>query len=184
MKIYKLVVSGTALASFMMIQEIAATPVMAATTSIAMKDTHIYFNGKNIYNPEHVVAKDPWSGVETAWVPMSFVQQALKQVGFETTWNGTSFTFSKYPPGWKAYAALGNPEAPPAIKNQIQINLVAGAPPSADIPKFVAKSPTSGMETTYMPIYYLDNILNHYWRMGAVWDGIHDNWTLHSQQVK
>ena len=108
---------------------------------------------------------------------MSYVQKTLKQVGFETTWNGTAFSLVKYPPG-HTLAALGNPEAPTATRNQIQIHLVAGAPPSADVPKFVARNSASGIETVYMPIYYLDTILNNYWKMGATWDGASDTWSL------
>ncbi len=108
---------------------------------------------------------------------MSYVQKTLKQVGFETTWNGTAFSLVKYPPG-HTLAALGNPEAPTATRNQIQIHLVAGAPPSADVPKFVARNSASGIDTVYMPIYYFDKIINYYWKIRATWNGASDTWSL------
>lgn len=153
----------------------------ATETIFGYAPTTISVLGHPAVHTQHVVAKDPWSGVETTWIPVTFVQEALKQVGFKTTWNGTAFSLIKYPPG-HTLAALGNPEAHPAARNQIQIYLVAGAPPSAVIPKLVAKNPASGIRTVYMPIFYLDNIvLNHYWRMNATWSGVNDTWSLRFQ---
>ncbi len=144
--------------------------------------TTISVTGHASLHVQHVVAKDPWSGVETTWIPISYVQKTLKQVGFETTWNGTAFSLVKYPPGY-TLAALGNPEALTATRNQIQIHLVAGAPPSAVVPKFVARNSASGIETVYMPIYYLDTILNYYWKMGATWNGVNDTWSLNFHPI-
>ena len=45
--------------------------------------THIYLDGAVIFNPRHIVAKDPWSGVKTTWMPIYYVQQAVKQAGFQ-----------------------------------------------------------------------------------------------------
>ena len=45
--------------------------------------THIYLDGAVISNPRSIVAKDPWSGVKTMWMPIYYVQQALKQAGFQ-----------------------------------------------------------------------------------------------------
>ena len=159
--------------------------VASATTGTTGRyvPTTISVTGHASLHVQHVVARDPWSRVETTWIPMSYVQKTLKQVGFETTWNGTAFSLVKYPPG-HALAALGNPEAPTATRNQIQIHLVAGAPPSAVVPKFVARNSASGVETVYMPLYYLDEILNYYWKMGATWNGVTGTWSLDFHPIK
>lgn len=102
----------------------------ATATNFRYEPTTISVTGHRSLHVQHVVAKDPWSGVETT-----------------------------------------------------QIHLVAGAPPSEDIPRFVVKDPASGIDTVYMPIYYLDNILNHYWRMGATWNGVNHTWSFHFQPI-
>ncbi|WP_054971234.1 hypothetical protein [Alicyclobacillus ferrooxydans] len=182
MKLNKFVVSGLALACVTMASGVAAVPAMAATQSggYTMAATHINLDGQNVSNPEHVIAKDPWSGSNTTWIPIYYLQQALKRVGFQTTWNGTDLVFTKYPTNWK-FGALGNQEANPVVAptGQMQISLVEGAPPSMNFPRLVAMDPASGANTTYVPIYYIDSVLRHDFSMGATWDGI--NWDLTGQ---
>lgn len=181
MKFNKWTVSGLALAGITVASGIAASTAMAATTpSYKTAATHIELNGKNISNPQHIIAKDPWGGNETTWVPIYYLQQALKQIGFQSTWNGTDLTFTKYPANWKFPVALGNQEANPVVapKGQMQISLVDGGPPSMNFPSLVAKDPASGANTTYVPIYYVDTVLTHDFGMGATWDGITLNWSL------
>jgi len=182
MKLNKYAVSGLALAAVTLASGLLAVPAMAETQSgNTMAATHIYLDGKNVTNPEHVVARDPWGGSKTTWVPIYYLQDALKQVGFQTTWNGTDLTFTKYPMNWKFNVALGNEEANPVVapKGQMQICLVKGAPPSMNFPKLVAKDPASGVNTTYVPIYYVDTVLTRDFSMGATWDGA--NWDLTAQ---
>lgn len=183
MKLNKWTVSGLALAGMTLSSGFLAVPAMAATQSgYTMAATHIYLDGQNISNPVHVVAQDPWGGSKTTWVPIYYVQQVLKKADFQTSWNGTSLTFVSAPPGWVAGAALGNPEAQPIVapKGQMQVKLVNQGPPSMNIPKIVMKDPASGVETTYAPIYYIDQILNTYWMMHATWNG--SDWKMVTQQ--
>ena len=75
-------VAGLALAGMTLASGLGTAPVMAATQSeYTMAATHIHLNGQNVSNPQHVVAKDPWSGTNTTWVPIYYLQQALKHVG-------------------------------------------------------------------------------------------------------
>ena len=182
MKFNKFGAAGLALAGMTLVAGLGTAPVMAATQSgYTMVATHIHLNGQTVSNPQHVVAKDPWSGTNTTWVPIYYLQQALKHVGFQTTWNGTDLVFAKYPANWKFDVALGNPEANPIVApaGQMQISLVAGGPPSMNLPKLVAKDPASGVNTTYVPIYYVDSVLTHDFGMGTTWDGV--NWNLTGQ---
>lgn len=184
MKFNKFAVSGLALAGVTLAAGLSSAPAMAASQSAyTMAATHINLNGQNVSNPEHVVAKDPWSGSNTTWVPIYYLQQALKKVGFQTTWNGTDLTFTKYPANWKFDVALGNQEANPVVAptGQMQISLVDGGPPSMNFPKLVGKDPASGVNTTYVPIYYVDSVLTRDFSMGATWDGV--NWNLTGQGV-
>lgn len=145
-------------------------------TSPQFTSTTISVTGHSPFHTQHIVAKDPWSGVKTSWVAVSFVQATLKQVGFQTSWNRKGFALVKYPPG-HTLAALGDPEAGPATKNQIAVYFVNGTPPSAVIPKLSEEG------TVYMPIYYLDEILNHYWRANAKWNGGISTWSFHVHPI-
>lgn len=179
----KFAVSSLALVGMTLTSTLATAPAMAATSSgYTMAATRINLDGQNLSNPQHVVAKDPWSGSKTTWVPVYYLQQALKKIGFQTTWDGTDLTFTNYPTNWKFNVALGNEEAHPVIapQGQMQIRLVKGAPPSMNFPKFVAKDPASGANTTYVPIYYVDTVLTRDFSMGATWDGL--NWDLTAQE--
>ncbi|MCF8564568.1 hypothetical protein LLE49_07395 [Alicyclobacillus tolerans] len=180
MKINKLAVSGIALAGITLASGFAASTAWAATSSYKTAPTYIDVNGTNVSNPQHVVAKDPWGGQETTWVPIYYLQQALKQMGFQTMWNGTDLTFTKYPSNWKFNVALGNPEAIPVVapKGQMQISLVNSGPPSMNLPKMIEQDPASGVNTTYVPIYYLDTVLTHDFNMGATWNGAGNKWNL------
>lgn len=175
---YKAIV-GLILVGMTSIQLFIFSVVHAATiTEIKYRPTTIFVSGHSSLQVTHIIAQDPWSGKDTTWIPISFVQKALKEVGFETTWNGktNAFSFVKYPPG-HGLAALGNPESFPT-KNQIVIYLVAGAPPSLSMPMLT----DNGVK--YMPIYYLNTwILNHYWRTNAKWDGNTNTWSFHFSPI-
>ncbi|MCL6444143.1 MAG: hypothetical protein K6T83_11920 [Alicyclobacillus sp.] len=155
----------------------------AASAGYSMAPTHIYLDGTDILDPKHVVAKDNWGDAATTWIPVNYLQQALTRLGFHTTWDGTVLTFTKYPAHWTFGAPLGNPEADPMVapKGDMQIRLVAGGPPSMNIPKLMAEAPASGVTTTYVPIYYVDAVLIRYFKMGAAWNGAENKWNLTSQ---
>lgn len=160
------------------------TVTWASTSHATYKPTTISVKGHTSLHVQHIVAKDPWSGVETTWVRINDVKKTLREVGIVTTWNasGTSFSLVKYPPG-HALRALGNPEVPPHASG-IRFYLVASAPPSGHMPMLVTKDPTTGEESVYMPIYYLNHmILNSYWRMNSHWNGQSNVWSLDFQPV-
>jgi hypothetical protein len=155
-------------------QLLIPSTVFAATVTegqYQQKPTIISVSGHSPFEATHIIARDPWSGNETTWISISVVQRALKDVGFETTWKGTEFALVKYPPGY-GLRDLGGPEAGPATINQIAFHLVAGAPPSAVMPMLTDNA------TKYMPIYYVDTILNHYWRTNAKWNGTTNTWSF------
>ena len=161
------------------------TVTLASTSPVTYKPTTISVKGHKTLHVQHIVAKDPWSGVETTWIRIDDVKETLRRVGIVTTWNtsGTSFSLVKYPPG-HALRALGNPEVPPNASG-IRFHLVAGAPPSGHMPKLVMKDPTTGAELVYMPIYYLNHmILNAYWKMNSHWNGQSNVWSLDFQPVE
>jgi hypothetical protein len=51
--------------------------------------TTIYVNGKLVLRTNSVVSKDPASKHTTAYVPLGTVEQLLKRLQFDSTWDGT-----------------------------------------------------------------------------------------------
>lgn len=160
----------------------------ATVTDLQFKPATIFVASHATLHTTRVVAEDPWSGVKTTWISINVIKKTLREVGIVTKWNrlGNAFTLVTYPPG-NTKAALGNPEAlsDSPKSNEIQYTLVAGAPPSGDMPKLVAKDPLTGTNSVYMPIWYLNHdILNDYWNMGSKWNGISNVWSLNFTPFK
>ncbi|WP_054967462.1 hypothetical protein [Alicyclobacillus ferrooxydans] len=156
-------------------------PVVAhASTQVAYAPTTISVTGQATLQPEHVVANDPWSGKLTSWVPVYYLQEALKSVGVQATWNGNSLDIGTTPNGWEVNVAgapsVGNPPA-----GQMQFSIGAVQDEFLRAPKLVAKDPASGVDTTYIPVYYADLFLQQRLFMGASWSG--SQWSLAPQTV-
>jgi hypothetical protein len=69
----------------------------------------IAINGTNVQVAPRVVAKDPASGTMTTYAPVYYLEQALKALGFTSTYNGQSWSLT-VPPNTQANsnASLGN----------------------------------------------------------------------------
>lgn len=144
-------------------------PVIAhATTQVTYEPTNISVTGHAATHPEHVVAHDPWSGKPTSWIPLYYLQEALKSMGVQTTWNGSTLNVTSVPSGWNknvsSAPAVGNPPV-----NQVQFSIGTVQDEFLRAPKLVAKDPASGVETTYVPVYYANLFLQHRLMMGISW---------------
>lgn len=138
-----------------------------AFASTAYSPTRIYLDGQDITNPVHTTAIDPSTQQSTAFMPIYYAEQVLTQLGIQSTWDGTTWSLtvpSTMNPN------LDNPSASP---NQMSIAINGIVVQTA--PKVVAVDPASGQETTFIPVWYLGQVLN---RMGleSSWDGA--NWRL------
>ncbi|QRF23595.1 hypothetical protein FY534_07875 [Alicyclobacillus sp. TC] len=127
-------------------------PVVAhASTHVTYAPTTISMTGQAAQHPQHVVANDPWSGKQTSWVPVYYLQKALKSVGVQATWNGSTLDIGTTPNGWKVNVAgapsVGNPPT-----GQMQFSIGATQDEFLRAPKLVAKDPASGVDTTYIPL--------------------------------
>lgn len=177
MKTRKLAIAMLISASVVLTSTSSASAAMAAARpEQTLAVTRIDLNARNIVNPQHMIAEDPWDGKETVWIPIRDLQQVVKKIGFQTTWNGTDLTLTQYPANWTFSSPLGNPEAAPVVtpKNEMQISLVNSGPPSMNLPRIVASNPASGVDATYVPIFYIDatltlfaNLLARVWSVGS-----------------
>ncbi|WP_054968928.1 carboxypeptidase-like regulatory domain-containing protein [Alicyclobacillus ferrooxydans] len=144
-------------------------PVVAhASTSIEYAPTTIEMAGNPAFLPQHVVANDPWSGKPTSWVPIYYLQQALRMVGVYTTWNGNTLDITSVPSGWNVNLSR-RPQAglPPA--GQMQFAIYGNQDALVRAPKLVADDPATNAPTTYVPIYYANLFLQQRLYMGAAW---------------
>ncbi|SFV03726.1 hypothetical protein [Alicyclobacillus macrosporangiidus] len=144
---------------------VLAPGAQAATQTFS--PTHIYLNGQDVTNPVHTTAVDPSSKQPTTFLPIYYAMQVLNKLGIQSAWDG--HTWSLTVPS-SITVNLDNPATSP---NQMSIAINGKVVQTA--PKLVAKDPASGQDTTFIPIWYLSQVLN---RLGisSTWDGT--NWRL------
>lgn len=147
----------------------AATKASSTTTTTQYTITKhdIIFNGKTVSNPYGIAANDPNTHHLTTFMPLFYVMQALKALGVTYTWDGQHLNVL---PGNGMTPDLTNLK-PGSEPLQLAINgtLVQTGP------KLVMKDPYSHVNSTYVPIFYIKDLLT---RLGvqSQWDG--SNWTL------
>ena len=144
---------------------VSVVPVAQAATQYS--PTHIYLNSQDVTNPVHTSAVDPSSHQSTAFMPIYYAMQVLKQLGIQSGWDGHTWSLT--------VPSSLNPDMsnPSNGANQMSISINGTVVQTA--PKVVAVDPSSGQKTTFIPIWYLEQALN---RVGvsSKWDGT--NWTM------
>lgn len=163
-RVLSAVVATTLLSSFAVVAN--------AATSFSKGVTHIYVNGKNISNPSHIVAPDPWSGQNTSWVPVYYLEAALQQLGAKTSWNGTDV--SVVPPSSWTVNDVGITQNKKLSSGDM--DFVVSGNQLEIAPKTTAVDATTGKSTTYIPVFYADVLLERRLHIDVTWDG--ENWRL------
>lgn len=155
-------------------------PVVAyAETSIKYAPTTIEAAGEQVSSPQHIVATDPWSGKPTSWVPLWYLQQALKIEGAYTTWNGNTLDITSVPRGWDTNVS-DPPQAGTPPASQMQFSIEGNQNDFVRAPKLVADVPYTTIPTTYVPVYYADLFLRNRLLMGVTWQDT--TWSMASPQ--
>ncbi|GGJ13726.1 hypothetical protein GCM10010885_23840 [Alicyclobacillus cellulosilyticus] len=98
-----------------------------------------------------VAAKD--GQVTTEFLPLYYLQQGLKKLGYTVKWNGTAKTLNIIPPSTVRPDLTNINAGHGTVAIQINGTTVQYAP------EVVAKDPASGVATAYVPIYYLNKVL-------------------------
>ncbi|QSO47471.1 carboxypeptidase regulatory-like domain-containing protein [Alicyclobacillus mengziensis] len=149
--------------------------VAHAGTSIRYSPTTIDVAGGEVSLPQHIVAIDPWSGKPTSWVPVWYLQQALKIEGVYTTWNGSTLDVTSIPWGVDLSAAAKT-GTPPTGEMQFSIN--GNQNDFVRAPKLVADAPYTTIPTTYVTVYYANKFLQQRLLMGVAWKD--NTWSMAS----
>ncbi|MCL6548488.1 MAG: hypothetical protein K6T30_06230 [Alicyclobacillus sp.] len=138
----------------------AISPMAFAATSSSSGLTPagqlpIVVNGQVLSNPYEMVGID--SGNQTGFFPIYYFDQALAKIGIQATWNGSTHTW--------ALADANVNAANVQVAGGVGTGNTTVTLNGTTIKMFntqVAKDPAGGPKgqvTTYMPIYYIDNIL-------------------------
>lgn len=157
-------------------------PVVAhANTSVEYAPTFIEVTGHPSLNPQHVVSNDTWSGKPTSWVPVYYLQEALKSMGVHTTWNGNTLDVTSTPSDWHVNVS-GAPETGTPPTGEMQYSIHGNQDGFIRAPKLVANDPASMAPTTYVPVYYANLFLKQRLQMNVIWKG--NTWSMTSQLNK
>lgn len=163
----------------MVTTQVLLPSVAHASTSFTYKPTTIVVAGNPIFLPKHIVATDPWSGQPTSWVPIYYLQQALRMEGAFTTWNGNTLNVLSIPSGWGVNVnGTEQTSNPPIGQMQFLVNGTQSGLICA--PKLVANAPYTTIPTTYVPVYYANLFLRNQLHMGVSWDN--STWKMASRQ--
>ncbi|GMA62193.1 hypothetical protein NZD89_20835 [Alicyclobacillus fastidiosus] len=128
----------------------------AATTTSGLTKAGqlpIVVNGSVLSNPYEMTGKD--SGNTTAFFPVYYFNQALAKIGYTATWDGTTHTWAITAPGVTAApvaGGVGTGNTTITVNGTVvkKINTQAAKDPAAS---------KSAAATTYLPAFYVDEIL-------------------------
>ncbi|WP_230087835.1 hypothetical protein [Alicyclobacillus mali (ex Roth et al. 2021)] len=156
-----IVCAGLAMGQFVIM------PSASADTAESVGITHIIVNGRPFSTEDHRVAVDPFSHQETSWMPIWYLESALKAMGLKNSWNGQVWSIQT-PVDWSVEGReVPSARTPTAAEMAISIDgkVVELAP------KMVAKDPWGHAETTYVPLYY---VMESLVRIGirTTWNGV------------
>lgn len=147
-----------------------ATSLMASMTAFASTSSAPQMTQKTIsFNNQVIAAPDGFTSSGTSYLPIWYLMNALDHLGIHSTWNGQVWSITTPNALQPDYSNIQLQQG----KNAILINgkLVQ------NVDGIVASDPTSTNATTYMPLWYLIQILKGL-QIDSTWNGV--NWGLSS----
>ena len=125
--------------------------------SLSIPKKNIFYHNQLLSSPDGLVANDPSTGQETTFVPIAYVMYALKNsLGIQSGWDGTTWNFTLP----SASSKLKVPQSAPPLANA-QRRIAVNGNAIENVPSVVAVDPSSGKDTTYMPIWYVMQLLQN-----------------------
>ena len=120
----------------------------------------VVWNGQT-YGYNAFVKADPNTGVKTTYMPIWYVMQVLKNAGITSTWNGHTWTMTT---GSQTSSNSGT-----GLSQRGNMTISLNGQTNEQVPGVVGIDLVHGNKTTYMPIWYVMQILNQ--------AGVHSDWT-------
>ncbi|MHB1681956.1 MAG: hypothetical protein ACYCYO_03895 [Bacilli bacterium] len=142
-------------------------PAFAAqATSIRYQSATITLNTKIMSHPDRFTYNN------TTYMPIWYVQQVLTQMGVKNAWNGVSHVWN--------LSAKGNVTGNVIdAKSGLTSVIVNGHEIEAHVPTLVKGDPLHhSAATTFMPIWYVQQVLNRVGMQADVWNGTIGVWAL------
>ncbi|MHB1681229.1 MAG: hypothetical protein ACYCYO_00175 [Bacilli bacterium] len=144
-------------------------PAFAAqTVPIRYESATITLNTKIMSHPDRFTYNN------TTYMPIWYVQQVLTRMGVKNAWNGVSHTWN--------LSAKGNVTGNVIdAKSGLTSVIVNGHEMETHVPTLVKGDPLhKDAATTYMPIWYVQQVLNRVGTQADVWNGTVGVWVLGS----
>lgn len=142
----------------------SATPSFA--DSVTMYEDVISLNGTTSSTPYGFVDNS------TTYMPLYYVIQLLNSIGISNSWNGSSGVWSLTNNSASNVTPLNQ------VKNEQQIDINGVF--YAGMQSLIATDPSSDVKTTYVPIYYIIQVLNLL-NINNSWNGIERIWSITTQ---
>ncbi|MCL6445386.1 MAG: hypothetical protein K6T83_18325 [Alicyclobacillus sp.] len=126
--------------------------------------------------PEHIVAVDPFgggNGQATSFLPIYYVDKALAQLGIQASWDGGKGVLNLIAPDSVKVSYPTNVKSVPITSNTMVIQV--NGKPVIYAPRITYQDYGAKNETTFVPIYYLEQALGTMdvqtnWQNGSEWD--------------
>ena len=123
-------------------------PATARAASPSMFSTRIELNGSVLSRPTAFVAN------QTTYMPIYYVQQLIDKLGIHNSWNGGST-----PQTW-TFDTNKSVSLNIVDKSGTVDVLINGKTVEHNVDRFVATDPSTGKGTTFVPIWYIQQILH------------------------
>jgi protocatechuate 3,4-dioxygenase beta subunit len=148
----KKIVSSLAAATLLLGTSMASSfAAQTATTNYNIRSVSV---GNYSASVNGLVAMD--KGHYTEFLPIYYVIEGLTKMGYQATWNGTEKMFSITAP---AGANVSNMQLASTSPTSSQLTIALNGMAVQVAPRVVAKDPLSGAMTTFVPIWYINQVL-------------------------
>jgi hypothetical protein len=128
---------------------------VSASSLYQFETTKITLNGNLLSAPKGFVYNN------TTYLPIWYLMQALNRLGIASTWDGSNWNLTV-----NEAADYTNPDVSSSSGKAIILNGVV----VEHAPAIITKDPSSSADTTYMPIWYLQQVLKRL-DIQYTWDG-------------
>lgn len=132
------------------------SPMYVQAATYPMRHTKIELNNQVLASPSGFIYQN------TTYMPLFYVQQLLNKLHIQNTWNGTTWTITTPFPNQPSMTLNSSSGPVRIVINQKTFD--------AHVNKVVTMDPSSGKNTTFIPIWYIQQTLKS---LGLIsnWDG-------------
>lgn len=128
--------------------------------------TNIYVNNQLVSSSEHIVSVV--SGSLTSFIPLTYAQQVMQKLGIQSSWDGSTGTLNLVNSQIQSMN-FSNEPLPKTITLTEMCFAISGTTIEYGS-RIVEPDPISGIPTTYVSVYDLEQLLNRF-GFNSTWNG-------------